>query len=175
MIFDRLSNSKQYEKLNEKFKIGFDFLKNNNLKEMKDGRYDIAEGVFANVQSLKTKNTVKTIDQMTVARQIAEKFGFKLSDILAVIEEEQKLTMEYAKMGYKVIKKNYLTIEGRKMEGKKAWKSPLTGKIYDIPAKTRILVRVGDGFKRYIENKKMPDKLCRFVDSGANTPAVANE
>lgn len=56
MIFDRLSNSKQYEKLNEKFKIGFDFLKNNNLKEMKDGRYDIADGVFANVQSLKTKN-----------------------------------------------------------------------------------------------------------------------
>ena len=56
MIFDRLSNSKQYEKLNEKFKIGFDFLKNNNLKEMKDGRYDIVEGVFANVQSLKTKN-----------------------------------------------------------------------------------------------------------------------
>ncbi len=56
MIFDRLSNSKQYEKLNEKFKNGFDFLKNNNLKEMKDGRYDIAEGVFANVQSLKTKN-----------------------------------------------------------------------------------------------------------------------
>ena len=117
---------------------------------------------------------MKTIDQMTVARQIAEKFGFKLSDILAVIEEEQKLTMEYAKMGYKVIKKNYLTIEGRKMEGKKAWKSPLTGKIYDIPTKTRILVRVGDGFKRYIENKKMPDKLCRFVDSGASTPAVAN-
>ena len=77
-------------------------------------------------------------------------------------------------MGYKVVKKNYLTIEGRKMEGKKAWKSPLTGKIYDIPAKTRILVRVGDGFKRYIENKKMPDKLCRFVDSGASTPAVAN-
>ena len=54
-------------------------------------------------KSLKSKNTVKTIDQMTVARQIAEKFGFKLSDILAVIEEEQKLTMEYAKMGYKVI------------------------------------------------------------------------
>ena len=125
-------------------------------------------------KSLKSKNTVKTIDQMTVARQIAEKFGFKLSDILAVIEEEQKLTMEYAKMGYKVIKKNYLTIEGRKMEGKKAWKSPLTGKIYDIPTKTRILVRVGDGFRRYIENKKMPDKLCRFVDSGASTPAVAN-
>ena len=124
-------------------------------------------------KSLKSKNTVKTIDQMTVARQIAEKFGFKLSDILAVIEEEQKLTMEYAKMGYKVIKKNYLTIEGRKMEGKKGWKSPLDGKIYDLPTKTRVLVRVGDGFKRYIENRKMPDKLCRFVDNSSAPIATA--
>lgn len=56
MIFDRLSNSKQYEKLNVKFKTGFDFLKNNNLEEMQDGRYEIADGVYANVQSLKTKN-----------------------------------------------------------------------------------------------------------------------
>ena len=45
-------------------------------------------------KSLKSKNTVKTIDQMTVARQIAEKFGFKLSDILAVIEEERTFTMQ---------------------------------------------------------------------------------
>lgn len=118
-------------------------------------------------KTLKAPNTKKTIDQMTVARQIAEKFGFKLSDILAVIEEEQKLTMEYAKMGYKVIKKNYLTIEGKLMPGKKSWKSPLTGKLYDLPAKTRIMVRVGDGFKKYIENKKMPEKLCRFVDNVA--------
>ena len=123
-------------------------------------------------KSLKSKNLMKTIDQMSIARQISEKFGFKLSDIIAVIEEEQKLTMEYAKLGYKVIKKNYLTIEGRKFEGKKAWKSPLDGKIYDIPTKTRILVRVGDGFKRYIENKKMPEKLCRFVDGSGNEIAV---
>jgi hypothetical protein len=51
----------------------------------------------------------------------------------------------------------------------------LTGKIYDIPAKTRILVRVGDGFKRYIENKKMPEKLCRFVDSTATTSNAVNQ
>ena len=115
---------------------------------------------------------VKAVEEQM--KEKLEKLGYKISDILAVVEEEQKLTMEYAKMGYKVIKKNYLTIEGRKMEGKKAWKSPLTGKIYDIPAKTRILVRVGDGFKRYIENKKMPDKLCRFVDSGASTPTATS-
>ena len=123
-------------------------------------------------KSLKAKNLVRTIDQMSIARQISEKLGYKISDILAVVEEEQKLTMEYAKMGYKVIKKNYLTIEGRRFEAKKGWKSPLDGKTYDIPAKTRILVRVGDGFKRYIENKKMPEKLCRFVDGSGNEIAV---
>ena len=89
-------------------------------------------------------------------------------------EEKKTLTMEYVKMGYKVIKKNYITIEGRKYGAKVGWKSPLDGKTYDLPAKTRILVRVGDGFKRYIENKKMPEKLCRFVDTGAiiTTPNV---
>ena len=54
-------------------------------------------------KSLKAKNLVRTIDQMSIARQISEKLGYKISDILAVVEEEQKLTMEYVKMGYKVI------------------------------------------------------------------------
>ncbi len=105
----------------------------------------------------------KTIDQMTIARMIAHKFGLKLADIVSVIEEEQKLTMEYARMGYKVIKKNYLTIEGKKFVGKKNWVCPLNGKTYNIEPKTRVLVRVGAGFKQYIADKKMPDKLCRFV------------
>lgn len=121
------------------------------------------KGTNKTKETVATK-TIRTIDQMSIARSIAEKFGLKISDVVAVIEEEQKMTMEYAKMGYKVIKKNYLTIEGRKVEGKAGWICPLDGKVYDIPAKTRILVRVGDGFKRYVESKKMPDKLCRFVD-----------
>ena len=108
---------------------------------------------------------VKTIDQMTFARLIAQKLDIKLTDVINVIEEEQKLTMEYVKMGYKVIKKNYITIEGRYYDGKKNWVSPLNGKTYTLPAKTRILVRVGVGFKHFIENRKMPDKLCRFVAS----------
>lgn len=56
MIFDRLNNSKQYEILGEKFKLGFDFLKNNDLKTLKDGKYVINDEIYANVQTLTTKN-----------------------------------------------------------------------------------------------------------------------
>ena len=66
----------------------------------------------------------------------------------------------------KVIKKNYLTIEGKKVEGKKDWISPLTGKKYTIDPSVRVYVRVGRGFKQYIAEKKMPDRLCRFVSGG---------
>ena len=106
---------------------------------------------------------VRTIDQLSIARIIAQKFEIKLSDVVSIIEEEQKLTMEYARMGYKVIKKNYLTIESKRFDGKKDWVCPLDGKKYTIEPKTRVLVRVGVGFKRYISDKQMPDKLCRFV------------
>lgn len=106
-----------------------------------------------------------SIDQMSFARMIAQKLNVKLTDVIAIVEEEQKLTMEYVKMGYKVIKKNYLTLEGRKFNGKKNWICPLNGKTYDLEANTRVLVRVGDGFKQFIAEKKMPEKLCRFVAS----------
>jgi hypothetical protein len=42
---------------------------------------------------------MRTIDQPTIARAIANKFNFKISDVIALIEEEQKMTMEYAKLG----------------------------------------------------------------------------
>ena len=105
----------------------------------------------------------RTIDQLSFARLIAQKLDLKLVDVMSVIEEEQKLTMEYVRLGYKVIKKNYLTLESRSYQGKENWKSPLDGKTYNLPTTTRVLVRVGDGFKTYISEKKMPEKLCRFV------------
>jgi hypothetical protein len=95
-----------------------------------------------------------------------------LTGVIHCFSYSKEMAMEYVKMGYKVIKKNYLTIEGRRFEAKKGWKSPLDGKTYDIPAKTRILVRVGDGFKNFIENKKMPEKLCRFVNSSGEEITV---
>lgn len=41
-----------------------------------------------------TTNTtaVRTVDQLTFGRLIAQKYHFKLSDVMAIIEEEQKLT-----------------------------------------------------------------------------------
>lgn len=56
MIFDNLNNMEQYYKLNKNFKIGFEFLLNNDLKSLKDGKYQIkGDEVFANIQSLTTK------------------------------------------------------------------------------------------------------------------------
>jgi len=107
----------------------------------------------------------RTIDQLSMARMIAQKYSINVSDVTTIIEAEQKLTMEYVKMGYKVIKKNYLTIESKKYEAKKNWQSPLDGKIYDIAARTRVLVRVGEGFKQYTTDRNMPEKLCRFVSN----------
>ncbi len=114
----------------------------------------------------------KTVDQMTFARMISNKFELRLMDVMNVIEEEQKLTMEYARMGYKIIKKNYLTIEGKPIEGKKGWVSPLNGKRYDIPPTVRVMVRVGEGFKLYVADKQMPEKLCRFVAAPSDGKSV---
>jgi len=56
MIFDRLNNSKQYYILGDRIKKGFEFLLNNNLKNLADGKYIIDnDEIYANVQSLKTK------------------------------------------------------------------------------------------------------------------------
>ena len=55
MIFDNLSNCAQYYNL-KGLKEGFEFLKNTDLKSLKDGRYEIVGNrVFANVQTLNTK------------------------------------------------------------------------------------------------------------------------
>lgn len=78
-------------------------------------------------KAIEKTTKVRTIDQLTIARLIAQKYDMKLSDVVSIIEEEQKLTMEYARMGYKVIKKNYLTIESKRYEGKENWVSPLDG------------------------------------------------
>lgn len=121
------------------------------------------------------QETVRTIDQMSTARQIAQKLGLRLTDVMSVIEEEQKMTMEYVKMGFKVVKKNYLTIEGKKVAGKKDWKSPLNGKIYTLEPSVRVVVRVGAGFKNFITDKKMPEKLCRFVSGGVEVGAKIKE
>ena len=57
MIKDSLVNSKIYYNLSENIKIGFEWIKNNDLKSMPDGRYELSSNIFANVQSYQTKET----------------------------------------------------------------------------------------------------------------------
>ena len=55
MIFDNLDNCEAYYGL-KNLKQGFEFLKNTDLKNLKDGQYKIdGDRIFANVQSLTTK------------------------------------------------------------------------------------------------------------------------
>ena len=121
------------------------------------------------------KPKMKSVDQLTIAKMISERTGIMLSDVQDVIELEQKYTMDFIRRNCKVIKKNYLTLVPIFVAGK-TFKSPLNGKDYVISPKRGVTVRVGDGFKAYIsENgKKMPEKLCRFVD-GSQATAGSND
>lgn len=116
------------------------------------------------VSSLK-KKSIKTVDQMTIAKMIATSTGLTIAEVTEVIELEQKLTMNFIKRGRKVIKKNYLTLTPIVVKGR-ILKCPINGKEYELEPRKGVTVRVGRGFKSYIsDNKKMPDKLCRFVDN----------
>ncbi|MFI3166800.1 MAG: HU family DNA-binding protein [Bacillota bacterium] len=109
-------------------------------------------------------NKVKSVEQMVFARIIAQKLGMRIADVVQVIEEEQKLTMNYVRQGYKVVKKNYLTIDAKNVKGKD-WFCPLNGVTYKLPERMQVYVRVGNGFKDYVSGKKtLPEKMCRFVD-----------
>lgn len=106
----------------------------------------------------------KSIDQNTIARMIANRTGLTISDVQEVIELEQKYTMDYIKRNCKVVKKNYLTLTPIVVKARK-FKCPINGESYDLPTKRGVTVRIGEGFKNYISGvKKMPDKICRFVD-----------
>ena len=56
MIYDKLDNLAQYFSLNENFKKAFDFLTATDLKNIKDGSYEIeGKKIYANIQTLTTK------------------------------------------------------------------------------------------------------------------------
>ena len=106
---------------------------------------------------------VKSIGQRDIAKALSLKFGLNISEIESIIEEEQKLTMMYVSRGYKVIKKNYITIKPVVQHPRK-FVCPINKKEYNIPKRYRILITAGCGFKSYVnKDKKMPDKMCRFV------------
>ena len=56
VITDIIENAENYYKLGENFKKGFEFLKNTNLKELENGKYQIDnDDVFVSVQDYTTK------------------------------------------------------------------------------------------------------------------------
>jgi len=109
------------------------------------------------------KKKIKSVDQLTIAKLVSVKTGLLLSEVQDVIEQEQKCTMDYIKRGIKVIKKNYLILTPRILKGKKL-KCPLNNEEYNISSKLSVTVRIGEGFKAYISGKKIPEKMCRFID-----------
>lgn len=61
MILDRLENKNYYININNKFEKAFEFLTNNNLEKLADGRYEIdLDNIYALVQSYTTKANNET-------------------------------------------------------------------------------------------------------------------
>ncbi len=52
MMFDRLSESKQYEALHPQFHMAFEFIKT--AENLAAGRYDLQDGVYVNIIEGKT-------------------------------------------------------------------------------------------------------------------------
>ena len=117
---------------------------------------------------MKNNTIQQSVSQNEIAKLIAEQETLPLEVITRIIETEQKLTMLKVKEGYRVVKKNYLTISSYKTPAKKLH-SKLTNKIYDIAEGVAVKVSVGDGFKAFVNpNKKLKQNLCRFVDTKNN-------
>ena len=107
------------------------------------------------------KAPVKTIDQLTFARIIAQKYELPINTVLNIILEEQKLTMKYVDDGYKVIKKNYLTMEPRSYESK-TWVSPLDHKTYEMADRKRF--SFVNSIVRNVEQRKILTKELNYQD-----------
>jgi YhcH/YjgK/YiaL family protein len=56
MIKDSLNRAEKYFGLSDNIKLGLNWIKDNDLESMPDGRYEINDNIFANVQSYYTKD-----------------------------------------------------------------------------------------------------------------------
>ena len=55
MIKDNICRAETYYNISNNLKKGFEWIKNNNLENMPDGRYEISDKIYANLQSYITK------------------------------------------------------------------------------------------------------------------------
>ena len=112
-------------------------------------------------KEVKEPKVKKPVDQLKIAKIIAKEMpNLSLTEIQAVIQREQELTIMAVAEGRKVVKKNYLTLYPAPVKAK-SWVSPLNGQSYEIPEHNSVCVRVGEGFKSRVAERSMPRKLCR--------------
>ena len=57
MIKDNINNYETYTGISNRLSAGFEWILDNNLEEMNDGRYEIGDGLYANLQTYETKET----------------------------------------------------------------------------------------------------------------------
>lgn len=118
------------------------------------------------------RQSVRTVDQLTLNRLIAQKFEMTISSVSDITLEWQKLIMAMVKNNTKIILKNFITLEAREYKGK-SWKSPLDNKVYEMTDRRRVLVRIGEGFKHYLnDEQKTDDRLCRFIVEGKKESVI---
>ena len=56
MIKDNIKNAGTYYNISNSLREGFEWIKSNDLKNMPDGRYEISDQIYANLQSYLTKD-----------------------------------------------------------------------------------------------------------------------
>jgi hypothetical protein len=119
----------------------------------------------------KKKTKAKSIEQIEIAKIVATKLGLTVGQVIDVVETEQQLTMSHVKRGFRVVKKNYLTLIPIIREPYTLI-SKLDKKEYKVDKRVRVKIKVGQGFKSYVadKGKSMPNKICRFVKDTKNPP-----
>ena len=55
MIKDNIKNAECYYGLSDRIKLGFEWIKSRDFSLLKDGRYEISDGIYANLQTYETK------------------------------------------------------------------------------------------------------------------------
>ena len=94
MIIDNIKNANSYKKLHKNIQKAFEFIEENDLVNMQDGRYEIAPDIFGIVQSYQTKDKneakaevhrVYTDIQYMISS--SEKMGYK--ELSSFVEDEK--------------------------------------------------------------------------------------
>ena len=111
---------------------------------------------------IQTKLKYKSITQQEIAKTIAEQLGCSIEVVTQIIEAEQKITMQKVRDGFKVCKKNYLTLTPKNVS-ERTITSPLTNIAYKLPEHKTVRVSIGQGFKALLGGKQMKKRICRFV------------